>query len=97
MKLDVTSVALVYGAVLAVFGLFIALMMLAFGSILSLSPMLGRSGMGMMMRGGMFAAIFLPVFYGLLGLIFGALFAVVYNLVAPRVGGIKVYIRDVTD
>ncbi len=91
-KLDVASVALVYGALLAVIGLFFALMFLGFGSMFG--SMMGRSGMGMMMGGGVAMIILLPIVYGIFGLVFGAIFGIAYNVIAPRVGGIKLYIRD---
>lgn len=45
-------------------------------------------------RAGMFAfgfgfALIMPVFYAVLGFVFGALGAVIYNLVAKWIGGIE--------
>lgn len=38
---------------------------------------------------GVGAVVFLPLLYGLMGLVFGALTAVLYNLFAGMVGGIE--------
>jgi hypothetical protein len=38
--------------------------------------------------------ILVPIIYGVAGLISGALSAVVYNFIAGRIGGIKIYIRE---
>lgn len=91
-KVDVGSVALVYGALLAAFGLLFALLFLAFGSMFA--GMMGRDAGGAMFGGGIAMLIILPIVYGILGIIVGALFAVIYNLIAPIVGGVKVYVSD---
>jgi hypothetical protein len=91
-KLDVGSVALVYGALLAAFGLLFALLFLGFGS--AMMGIMGRSEGNAMFGGGIIMLIILPIVYGVLGIVIGAIFAVVYNLIAPLVGGIKVYISD---
>ena len=44
---------------------------------------------------GVFAAIFLPVVYAVIGFVAGALTAVVYNLVAKWTGGIEFTLIDV--
>jgi hypothetical protein len=43
----------------------------------------------------LFVAILAPVFYGAMGLAFGALTAWVYNLVAHRIGGIQLELKPV--
>ncbi|GAB3562311.1 hypothetical protein GCM10027578_04480 [Spirosoma luteolum] len=92
-RLDTMSVALVYGALLGGLGLVFALLFLVFGSVMG--SLMGRSGMSALVGGGVFMVILLPLLYGLFGFIIGAVFAGVYNLVAPRVGGIKMYTREV--
>jgi hypothetical protein len=39
---------------------------------------------------GVGAVIFLPIFYGVLGVVMGALSAALYNLFAGMVGGVKI-------
>jgi hypothetical protein len=92
-KVDVGSIALVYGALLAAIGLFFALLFMAFGSVFM--GMMGKGDGGSAMFGGGIAMlIILPIGYGILGMILGAIFGVIYNLIAPLVGGIKVYVSD---
>ena len=93
-RLDVRSVALMVGAIMAVVGLLFAIL---FYSVLSLpftNKPLGGYELGLMFGGGMFFVIFLPIMYGVMGLISGALSAVVYNFIAGRIGGIKFYVRE---
>jgi len=42
---------------------------------------------------GMGAIVFLPIFYGVMGIVMGALTAVLYNLFAGLVGGIELDIQ----
>ena len=85
----VFSVAKIYGALSGTMGLI-------FGVILALVSTLGAgfSGddvpafLGPML--GVGAIIFLPVFYGLMGLCMGAVMAALYNLLAGVVGGVSV-------
>lgn len=42
---------------------------------------------------GVGSVIFLPIFYGVLGFVFGLLTALLYNLVARFVGGIEVEVE----
>ena len=39
-------------------------------------------------------ALFLPIFYGLMGFIFGVIAAAVYNLVAKWTGGLEITLED---
>lgn len=43
---------------------------------------------------GALMLIFIPIIYGIIGIIFGALSAVLYNFIAGRIGGVKIYIRE---
>jgi hypothetical protein len=97
-KFDVLSVAKIYGLSMAIAGLLIGLL---FGFIMSMVGMIAGSmhenpffGSGLTAGLGILPVIFLPVFYGALGFIFGALGAFIYNLLARWVGGIEVEIRD---
>ena len=42
---------------------------------------------------GMGAVIFMPILYGVLGAIFGALTAVIYNVIAGMVGGLRLEVE----
>jgi hypothetical protein len=85
----VFSVAKIYGALSGTMGLI-------FGVILALVSTLGAgfggdnvpAFLGPML--GVGAIIFLPVFYGLMGLCMGAVMAALYNLLAGVVGGVSV-------
>ena len=96
-RLNVWSVARLYGALCAAMGLLA-------GSILALLALAG--GMSQSFRqsdagfssffGALFgvgAVIFLPIFYGVLGVIVGALAAALYNLFAGMFGGIEMDIE----
>lgn len=88
---EVRSVALIYGAILATIGLVIAVLILIFGSLF-VSMM--DEDTAMFMGGGVVAAIFIPFAYGVIGLLIGAIFAGLYNFLASRIGGVKVTVRD---
>jgi hypothetical protein len=80
-RIDPFSFAKIFAVIYAVIGLLA-------GCIFAL---VGRSfgGGGMMASFGMAAIIIMPVLYGALGFIFTALMAVIYNVVAGWVGGVK--------
>ena len=92
-RFGVWSVAKLYGALLAAMGLLI-------GAIVALASMIGgasgafgdaqASAGPMAMMFGVGAIIFLPIFYGVLGVVMGAITAGLYNLVAGLIGGIEV-------
>ena len=88
-RVGVLSAAKLYGAISfamgVIFGVFIAL-----GSMLGMS--LGDPDtpalVGMMF--GVGAVVFLPLFYGCMGFVFGAIGAALYNVFAGMVGGLEV-------
>lgn len=94
-RFGVWSVAKLYGALLAAMGLL-------FGAVIALASMIGgaagalggdgpASAAGpMAMMFGVGAIIFLPIFYGVLGVVMGAISAALYNLFAGLIGGIEV-------
>ena len=89
-KIGVWSAARLYGAVTATMGLF-------FGVILALFSMVGAGlagpDQGPAWLGGLFgvgAVIILPIFYGVMGVIGGAIGAFLYNLFAGMVGGVEI-------
>jgi hypothetical protein len=53
----------------------------------------GREAAAFGMVGAVLLAIVLPVVYGLMGFVFGALSAFIYNLIAGWVGGIQLQLQ----
>jgi hypothetical protein len=94
-RIGILSMAKIYGLTMAILGLiigiFIGFIMFFIGSFVGTShgitpffgPTLGIGGF-----------IIMPIIYGLLGFILGALCAVLYNLLASWVGGIEIEIVD---
>lgn len=90
--IGVWSVARLYGALSAAMGLII-------GACIALVSMVGGmaarsaeadaipAGLGMLF--GVGAIVFFPIFYGVLGLVAGAIGAALYNLFAGMFGGIQ--------
>jgi len=91
-RIDVFSCAKVVGALYALFGLIAGVIFAAF---IMLAALVGASQGGPEfiaggVVGGLFMAILMPVMYGIAGFIGGAIIALLYNLVASFVGGIRV-------
>ena len=85
-RLDVMSCGVMLGVLYAILGLFV-------GGIFSLLALGGvAAGGGDVMAGlitGVGAVIALPLMYGIMGFVGGIIFALLYNLCASLVGGIK--------
>jgi hypothetical protein len=89
-SIGVWSAARLYGALTAAIGLI-------FGVIVALISTLG-AGLstvddGPVWMSGVFgvgAILFLPIFYGLMGLVGGAITAVLYNIFSNIVGGVEI-------
>jgi hypothetical protein len=79
--------ALVTGVTYVFFGIIAAVLMFLFTSMMP-----ATAGFGSMVRG--VGVIFLPIIYGVLGYIFGFIGALVYNVVAGVVGGIKFTVTE---
>lgn len=90
-RIDVMSAAKMYGALLAAVGLLI-------GAFISLFAILGASiaaandeggaVLGLLFGAG--AIVVMPIMYGIMGFVGGAIQAFIYNVIAARVGGIQV-------
>ena len=80
--------AAVYAVIGLVAGIFFALVSMLGGALMPST----EAGIFRMFF-GVGAIIFLPICYGILGGIFGALGAFIYNLVAGWIGGLEVDIR----
>lgn len=90
-KLDVLSVGKITGIIAAAFGLLAGLILLLFGGLFA--GLAGAAGEGSPLAalgGGVFGLIALPVIYGVFGFIGGVIQALVYNLAAGVIGGIRI-------
>ena len=89
-KLGILSVAKIYAITMAIFGLIFG----AIVTIISLAVSSVVQGEGF---GGYGAAsiILLPIFYGVLGFVSGAIGAWIYNIVAKSIGGIQMDLVEV--
>ena len=92
-RFGVWSVAKLYGALLAALG-FLVGALIALGSFIGgASGAFGEAQANagpMAMLFGVGAIIFLPIFYGVMGIVVGGLSAALYNLFAGLLGGIEV-------
>lgn len=98
-RIGVLSLAKVYGVVMAVFGLIFGvlsgLFMVLIGSLASVSNVPEASGAGAMMGGmGIATVVMLPILYGALGFVSGALTAWIYNLAVGFSGGLEFDVDD---
>ncbi|TYT27368.1 hypothetical protein FZO89_14485 [Luteimonas viscosa] len=90
-KLDVLSVGKITGIIAAAFGLLAGLLMLVFGSLFAgILGSQGESGGLAALGGGIVGLIALPILYGIAGFIGGLIQAVIYNLAAGVIGGIRI-------
>lgn len=86
-KVDVLSMALILGAMYAIIGFIAGIFFAVIGGAAMGSAQI-PSGFGIFF--GVLAIVIMPILYGVLGFVFGALFAFIYNVLAGRIGGIKV-------
>ena len=93
-RVGVGSAAKVYGLTLGILGIFIGIIYAAmFSMIGGLSNDLPFSGGGF----GVAFLIIIPILYGVIGFIFGALGALVYNFVAGKFGGLEIELSEPND
>jgi hypothetical protein len=92
-KIGVVSAAKIYGIILTAIGFFIGVIIGVISLLGGLmgAPMMG-GGPGMM---GPFMFIFLPIMYGTLGFVIGGAIALIYNLVAKKLGGLEVIVDNI--
>ncbi|CAN5280174.1 MAG: hypothetical protein M3407_03075 [Acidobacteriota bacterium] len=103
-RVGVLSLAKIQGLLMAVigliFGVFYGLFIMIFGAAL-MSASAGRDGGGAAMAGGivggLMAMILIPIFYGVLGFVFGAISALIYNAAAGVIGGLEMEIENKSD
>jgi hypothetical protein len=93
-RIGVWSVARLYGAILASFGLFVGALVALASALGGMAGAMSESASGpgagaLAMVFGVGAIVILPLFYGCLGLIMGSIGAALYNLFAGMFGGIE--------
>jgi hypothetical protein len=101
-RFSVMSVAKMYGLLMFIFGLIIGviygLFLILFGAAMTAAS---REGINATAGGistvvlGLGMMIGMPIIYGLLGFIMGAIGAVVYNILSGVVGGVKFELEGV--
>lgn len=89
-RVAVLKLAIFQSALMAAFGLIVALCFMLFGAALS---GLGGHAAGFAGVMGIAALIFLPIMYAVIGFIAGAIGGAMYNLVAGIVGGIEIEVE----
>ncbi len=100
-KLGILSVAKMYAVIMLVISLLISVPYGLFIIVFSLTGASSIGGQGGLALGGggvVFGLLFmigLPIFYGALGFVFGALGALLYNIFAGFVGGIEIEVENV--
>lgn len=100
-KLGVLSVAKIYAVMMLVISLLISIPYGLFIIIFSLSGAGSIGGQGGLALGGggiifgLLVMIGIPIMYSLMGFIFGALGALIYNVFAGFVGGIEIEVENI--
>lgn len=86
-RLDVLSVALILGALYAILGFIMGLFFaLIGGAFRTTADIPGAFGLFF----GVAAIVLFPILYGVIGFVFGAIVSFLYNILAARIGGIKI-------
>ncbi len=100
-KLGVLSLAKIYAVMMLVISLLISIPYGLFIIIFSLSGAGSIGGQGGLALGGggvvlgLGIMIGLPIMYGVMGFVFGAIGALVYNIFAGLVGGIEIEVEGI--
>jgi hypothetical protein len=99
-KVDILSMAKIYGTIMAILAFIAALIInLAFLGYFMHYPTFSGfsmhySAMNFMPNFPILSLITFPIIYGILGFITGAISAFLYNIIASKIGGIKVEIKQ---
>lgn len=91
-KVGILSLIKLYGALYGALGFIIGL----FAALIAATGLMA-GGDFPMMGGGIAAIIVMPILYGIIGVIAGAIGGALYNLFAQWVGGIQVELKDVAE
>lgn len=86
-RIEPGQFALIMGVTYLLIGILIGILMYLFTSMIPMPAPFGNAARGV-------GVIFIPVLYGIFGYICGFIGAVIYNVVAGTVGGIKVTVTD---
>lgn len=88
-RVGVLSVAKIYGALMAGMGLLVGIM---FAGLSTVAPALAGSDLPPFMSAmfGVGAVVILPIVYGVMGLVMGAVGGALYNMFAGTVGGVQI-------
>jgi hypothetical protein len=87
------SVAKIMGLLYGCMGLIFAPMFILIGLVGSIA---GRNNVPFAGIAGIFIAILMPILYGAMGFVLGAIMALLYNLVAKWVGGFELELQVVS-
>ncbi len=87
-RIGVGSAAKVYGLTLGILGVFIGMLYALMFSFLPAFNDMPGGGFGIAML------IITPILYGVIGFVFGALGAFVYNFVAGKFGGLEIELSE---
>ncbi len=88
-KLGVWSVAKLQAILMAIMGFFLGIFFVLITAMGGTSSTVATPETTMFQVAGYFSIIILPIFYGIIGLVTGAIGAWLYNLIAKWVGGIE--------
>ena len=95
-KIDPVKAGVIYGALLALGGLFIAFFFFIFGGIFGAAS--GELGaFGMFAGGGILMLIFLPIFYFVIGFIAGILGTFLLNFILAKTDGLIIDFDKVSE
>ena len=86
--IDVMSLAKVAAVINAIYGFFVGLL-LSVGFFIW--PVPGIQQISRMIGAGLIIVV--PLIYGIIGFLAGAIFAFIYNFVASKVGGVKIRLK----
>jgi hypothetical protein len=86
-RIEPGQLALMMGAGYAILGVIFGLLFFGVASFLPAASPFGGMGPAMMI-------VAFPIMYGIMGYILGLISAVIYNILAGTVGGIKVTVSD---
>ncbi len=97
-SIPVMPFALMYGCISAVVGFFLGIFYaLIFSAVFASIPSSTTAGVNLGWLGlifGVGAVIIVPIIAFIAGLIIAAIIALVYNFLAPRIGGVKVRFKE---
>lgn len=91
-RLDPGQFGLVIGSMYLIIGIIVTVLFAIIMKLVSSAAPPSSAGLGQMATG--FGLVFLPIIYAIFGYIFGIVGALIYNLLAGIVGGIRVTVSE---